>query len=108
MLLVWLALGFFADAATLELQRDALADAGAQDIPEVSGTEQLAAAGIGLVALSTGLVLLVRPPGPPKIPEDAETGAPDIEDGPRRCWRCRAKWPQGADACPECGAERLR
>lgn len=107
-LLLWLAVGFLADAALTPLQQEAFEAIDPGQVPETTRTTQLVVTGIGAATLVAGLVLFVRDPGPPRVPEDAATGAADVERGPSRCWRCRASWPQGAERCPACGAERLR
>lgn len=107
-LMLWLAVGFLADAALTPIQHEAFQEATAEALAPPSTTAQLVVAGIGVATLVGGLVLFVRDPGPPRVPEDATTGAADVERGPTRCWRCRARWPQGEARCPECGAERLR
>lgn len=107
-LLIWLAVGFMADAALAPLQAEALEQTGAQSVPEATRTGQLVVASIGVTVLVVGLVILVRDPGAPEVEEDARTGAPAVESGPNRCWRCRERWPPGAKRCPSCGAKRLR
>lgn len=105
-LTLWLGAGFAADALLAPTLHEILLDAGLEPgaAPSLGLRVGLVAFGAALALL--GLVLLVRAPGEPAI--GADELAAERDRAPRRCWRCREPWPPDADACPACGAERLR
>lgn len=108
LLLVWLAVGFAFQAATTSWGDD-LAEQAIPDAETGSGQGLLVpllAAASGVTGLA-GAILLLRDPGQGLMPGVA-LGRAETRDGPNRCYRCRKPWPKGADACPSCGAERLR
>lgn len=108
LLLAWLAVGFAFQAATTGLSDEIAADA----FPEAEGQASdgllvpLLATASGLTGL-TGLALLVRDPGQGAMPGVA-LGRAETRERPNRCYRCRKPWPEDAQACPHCGAKRLR
>ncbi len=106
LLLVWMAIGFLADAALTDLQAETLEDIGGPSALPTDERVMLVTGGVGLGLLLVGLVLLVRKPGPGMAP-GAQLGREASERKPSRCWRCRASWPAHEDACPACGAEWL-
>lgn len=108
LLLVWLAVGFAFQAATTGLGDDLAAEV----MPEAatsSGQGLLVPSLVGASTLTglTGTLLLVRDPGPGRMPGVA-LGRAETREAPNRCYRCRKPWPTGADACPHCGAKRLQ
>lgn len=105
-LLAWLGAGFLADAALAPVTYEARQAAGLQAGSAPSLVLRAGLSAVGLALVLAGTWLLIRDPGEGAVPEDA-AGAPDGR-GPTRCWRCRAAWPADAEACPECGAERLQ
>lgn len=108
LLLVWLAVGFAFQAATTGLGDD-LAEQALPDAETGSGQGLLVpllGVASGLTGV-TGALLLLRDPGQGLMPGVA-LGRAQTRDEPTRCYRCREPWPEGADACPHCGAERLR
>ncbi len=108
LLLVWLAVGFAFQAATTGLGDDLAAQA----MPEADTSSgqgllvPLLAVTSGITGVS-GTILLIRDPGPGRMPGVA-LGRAETREAPNRCYRCRTPWPEGADACPRCGAKRLR
>ncbi|MDX1610777.1 MAG: hypothetical protein R3185_00310 [Candidatus Thermoplasmatota archaeon] len=107
LLILWLSIGFLVDAFTWQTQAELLADL-EQSTPPAGSLFHLATASLGIVLAGIGSFLLMRDPGPGLTPEVplGEEHVPD--EGPRRCYRCRAPWPANAETCPRCQAERLR
>lgn len=107
-LLLWLAVGFLADAALAPVYHEATEPIRSEDVPAPGTLTRLAKAGIGVFAAVFGLVLALRDPGEGRVSETGPGPPTGDQPPPRRCWRCRASWPREAERCPECGAERLR
>lgn len=107
LLLAWLSLGFFFQAATAGLLHDLLASTSAETGPAPGLAYLGLLAGLGTISLGSGLGLLLRTPGPGRTPGVELGHAREHARAPKRCWRCRASWPAEAERCPRCGAERL-
>lgn len=105
-LLVWMAVGFFVDGITQPYQFELTEETG-QDLPEPSLLDQVVVFLIGATLGVSGAFLLLREPGEGVAPGVALGADPRPDAAPRRCYRCRKKWPAGAEACPHCGATRL-
>jgi hypothetical protein len=104
LLLAWLGLGFVADAALAPVTHRVQVEAGLDPGAAPSMALRAGLVGVGALLVLAGLALAARDPG---AGAEGEGGAP-ADDVPKRCYRCQEPWPRGADACPSCGAERLR
>jgi len=111
LLLVWMSAGFAFDAATAQYQHDVLLEAlepeERGDIAAPTRVSQAVTAGTGGVLLLVGLALLARPPGEGRVPGWRIGDRVEAAARLRRCWRCRKRWPEASETCPNCGARRL-